>query len=549
MTNKLQLTVLFFAFSLSALAQKVDKNLEKADAYYAEYKYAEAIKLYKPIADDTVKENRNVIRKLAECYRKINDYKNAENYLSRVVNFPNISTKYFLYYGQTLYTNGKTKEALQWIDKYLISNPEDVVAKDLWMTLKNVDTPSSSNSVKNPKLSTANSDYKPKPVLNYNFFAVPNVNTQASEYGAIATQEGLMYCSTMLDRLLQKTDKSTNAGFLNIYQVQTKADSNGVLQYSSPERLKGVVNGMSFNTGTACLSLDEETLYYTKNNYSAGESSTNKKDEVVLKIFSAKRNGDAGWTSEHELEFNSMGFSCAYPTVSQDGNSLYFTSNRGGGLGGVDIFVSKLQPNGKWGKVENLGKVVNTLGNERFPFIHADGSLYFSSDGHPNSLGGMDIYRAIPDSNGKFMKLEHLNAPFNSSADDFSFYIEALDTRGFLSSNRDGGKGSDDIYGFDVPTCSVVISLQNDTITDLPKSDIRITPLYASQPKFLMFKANNSTVNVLPNTEYVIYTDNKDYERNEKKFVSPKAGTQLEITYACVKKNIVVNPAANTSKP
>ncbi len=549
MINKLQLILFFCVIVITGMAQKADKNIEKADLYYKEYKYAEAIKLYKPIADDTAKENRNVIRKLAECYRKINDYKNAETYLAKVVTFPNISTKYFLYYGQTLYTNGNNKEAINWIEKYLATNPEDAEAKDLLLSTKNADSGSTPNIPQKSLLSTSKSDKTPKPSLNYSFIAVPELNTKASEYGAISTSDGLMYCSTMLDRLLQKTDKSTNAGYLNIYQSESKIDTNGVVTYGEPERLKGVVNGMSFNTGTACLSLDEQTLFYTKNNYTAGESTTNKKDEVVLKIFSAKRNGDAGWSDEHELEFNSLGFSCAYPTLSQDGKTLYFTSNRGGGVGGVDIFVSRLQPNGKWGKVENVGKIVNTLGNERFPFIHADGSLYFSSDGHPNSMGGMDIYRAIADTNGKFVMIEHLKPPFNSDGDDFSFYIEALDTKGYIASNRFGGLGGDDIYSFEVPTSRMTITLQNDSIGNLPLSALRISPLYAQQPKYLSFANNSTTTNVLPNTEYMIYTDHKDFERNELKVKSNAAGKIIDINYSLVRKNSIVSPAANSSKP
>lgn len=548
MKIKLQLILLFCLAASAVLAQKLDKNLEKADQYFKDYKYAEAIKLYKPIADDTAKENRNVIRKLADCYRKVNDYKNAENYLSKVVEFPNISSKYFLYYGQSLYTNGKNTQAIQWIDKYLAINPQDAEAKDLMLSAKNATTDGTSPGDKKPTLSAVNFQ-KTKPSINYTFAALPYINTQASEYGAIPNHEGIIYCSTMLDRLLQKTDKSTNSGYLNMYQVKLKPDSVGNMGYSDIERLKGVVNGMSFNTGTACLSADEQTLYYTKNNYTAGESTTNKKDEVVLKIFSAKRNGDAGWTGEQELEFNSLSYSCAYPTISQDGHTLYFTSNRGGGVGGVDIFVAKLQTNGKWGKVENAGKMVNTLGNERFPFLHADGSLYFSSDGQPGSLGGMDIYRAIPDSNGKFVKIEHLKAPFNSDGDDFSFYIDALDTKGFLASNRMGGQGGDDIYGFGIPTSYVTVSINDDSLSKMPVADVRITPDYARQPKFLHFTNNGCQIEVLPNTTYIIYTDNNNFERNELKFTSPSQGSTQNINYTFVKKNALVAPAAVNTKP
>jgi tetratricopeptide (TPR) repeat protein len=541
MKKYLLLFIILFTYSSNGFAQKSAKDLEKAYKMYDEYKYAEAIVLLKPFADDTVKVNRTALRKLADCYRKINDFSNAEVYLAKVVAIPNITSKYFLYYGQVLHTNGKSDEALGWIKKYIETNPQDVQAKDLLNSISSTNVSLPTNQSKNETLTNENKPgNKPpkyiKPIIPYAFTNLEKINTPASEYGAILFEDGIYYCSTQIDKLLQKTDKWTNSGFLNMYYAKKKSDSIGYT-YEGKDRLKGVVNGMSFNTGPACLSNDYNTLFYTRNNTIAGDGQTNKKDEVVLKIFNAKRNGDLGWSDEKVLEFNSENSSAAYPSISPNGKVMYFTSNRNGGMGGVDIFYCNLLPNGKWGKIENAGKIVNTLGNERFPFIHADGSLYFSSDGQSKSLGGMDIYRALADTTGKFYKIEHLGAPYNSDADDFSFYLNALETQGFIASNRSGGIGSDDIYCIQAPVTNVVLHLEGDTVlSTLPSNSIYITPAYAHQIMYLNFEKNNCKIEALPNTTYIINGEIKGVKVMEQSFTTGAIDTETEV-FVKIQKN------------
>ncbi|HFC01082.1 MAG TPA: hypothetical protein ENJ53_09790 [Phaeodactylibacter sp.] len=163
-----------------------------------------------------------------------------------------------------------------------------------------------------------------------------------------------------------------------------------------------------------------------------------------LKIYAA-RLVEGQWINVEELPFNSTKFSSCHPTLSKDETKLYFASDRPGGFGGMDIYVSVLK-NGVWSEPENLGVNVNSAGNELFPFVDDEGNLYLSSDG-TGTLGRLDIFKAEKDGK-RFSKRKNIGEPFNTRSDDFAFFIDKNKKQGFLSSNRLGGHGSDDLYGW-----------------------------------------------------------------------------------------------------
>ena len=167
-------------------------------------------------------------------------------------------------------------------------------------------------------------------------------------------------------------------------------------------------------------------------------------------IYYSKFNStDSTWSTETPFLYNNDEYSVGHPTLSYDGSKLYFTSDMPGGLGGTDIYVCEKQSNGRWSKPQNLGEGINTEGNEMFPFINSkEGILFFASNGH-HGLGGLDVYMSY-DRNGKFEKVLHMGAPINTSKDGFAFFTDKDMKYGYLSSNREGGKGDDDLYGFDI---------------------------------------------------------------------------------------------------
>ena len=136
---------------------------------------------------------------------------------------------------------------------------------------------------------------------------------------------------------------------------------------------------------------------------------------------------------------------------------LYFASDMKGGFGGKDIWMVKKMKRDEWSEPINLGNQINTSGDELFPFIHADGSLYFASNGHVG-MGGMDIYKAEFDTEGTLLSISNMKSPINSPLDDFGIIFEGKDERGYFSSNRSGGKGGDDIYQFNLPSLTLTLS-------------------------------------------------------------------------------------------
>lgn len=401
--------------------------MDKADKLFADYKYAQAIELYKPIAD---KGNIRAVRKIAECYRKLNDYTNAEKYFAIVVADKNVVPKAYLYYGQMLMNNEKYDEAKLWLNKFITTkkDADSTLARTLIISCDK-----------------AKSDLAPERTLIVK--NLKGINSPASDFCAIPYEDGIIFTSARQGKI----NATSGTGYQEVYFAKYTTDST-----FSIESIKGVVNNKNYNSGPATIDTLHDIIYFTKNNYQYGDAITNKKGDVTLKIFSAKRNRE-GWKDIKELALNDKEYSCAFPSINKEGNMLYFTSDRAGGFGGKDIYYSILQ-NGIWSKPKNAGKNVNTSADERYPFIHADGTLYFSSTGW-QGLGGMDIFKCVPNKLGELGKAENLGKPFNSATDDFGFFLDGNYEKGFFSSNKPGGVGDDDIYSFEYTDIPLELNL------------------------------------------------------------------------------------------
>lgn len=201
---------------------------------------------------------------------------------------------------------------------------------------------------------------------------------------------------------------------------------------------------------------DGKTMYFTRNNATdKGRSKKNKNDISVLKILKATKKVDGSWGDIEVLPFNSDLFNTADPALSPDQKWLYFSSDREQSLGLSDLFRVRVYDNNVFGQVESLGPEINTQGRETFPFISSDNKLYFASDGHPG-LGGLDVFVCQLNQDGSIGKVSNLGEPINSTFDDFAFYLEADNIKGFVSSNRIGGPGTDNIYSIQHRICQQI---------------------------------------------------------------------------------------------
>ncbi|RYZ49503.1 MAG: flagellar motor protein MotB, partial [Sphingobacteriales bacterium] len=419
MKNRIVHIALAGLFSVSSLIaqegaeKRANKNMER-------YAYVDAIKTYERIASKGYK-NPALLQNLADAYYFQADYTNAAKWYGELLAMSqDVAPEQYFRYAQSLKATGDNAKAEQMMATFASKNAADPRSRIL-------------NSQKNYReLITKNSGrYKMEDA---------GVNSSASDYGS-AVWGNKMVFTTARDtgNFAKRTDRWDGKYLTNFYEAIMTPD--GTL--TDARRLKGAVK-TRFHEGSAAFSSDGKIMYFTRNNFDGtrGRSSANK---TLLKIYAATLK-DSVWSEPKELPFNSNDYSVAHPALSADGKTMYFASDMPGGFGQSDLYKVAVGADGTFGAPENLGPAINTPGRESFPFMSGEDELYFSSDGLPG-LGGFDIFVSKWEG-GKFGEIFNVGADANSPKDDFGYYINHTTRKGFLSSNRDGGKGSDDIYKF-----------------------------------------------------------------------------------------------------
>lgn len=281
------------------------------------------------------------------------------------------------------------------------------------------------------------------------------LNTKELEMCPVPFQDGLVFTSTRRNEGGDLKGTAIKKRYTDLYFSQITEEGSFV----TPVPLAGSINGR-LHDGMAAFTNDGKTMYFTRNNKNG-----RAEDGVVdLKICSAEWiNGE--WTNVKDLSFNSKKFSNCHPSLSPDNTKLYFSSNRPGGFGGMDIYISEWV-DGAWQEPVNLGKGMNSGGNEIFPFAAEGGNLFFSSDGH-GGYGGLDIFLALGPEGGDWGEVENVGEPLNSRSDDFGFYSNKLGTFGYLTSSRSGGEGRDDVYKWEVQKEQAVAAIQQLVTQDI----------------------------------------------------------------------------------
>ncbi|WP_426484746.1 OmpA family protein [Flavobacterium sp. 2] len=405
-----------------SLAGAQDKRLEKANAAYSKFAFIEAIKLYEAQISkgNTTME---VYTKLGDSYYYNGNYAQAANAYSHIMNSSNsVNSEYYFRYAQALNSSQNYKRA-------------EAVMKEYYKRAGKID---SSDKWNESKLLAAIKEQSGRYTINPS----TEVNTPFSDFGtAFYGKDKVIYASAKDTGVIIKRKHNWNEkSFLKLYSADIAVD--GGLQ--NPVVIKGNVN-TKYHQSTPAITKDGKTMYFTRNNYTDGKLETDKEGTSYLNIYVAE-NVKGEWTNIKKLAYpiNSDGFSSAHPALSADESELYFVSDRNNKFGNSDIYVASLKKGGFVGNdVKKLGDEINTLGRESYPFVDAAGVLYFSSDGHPG-LGGLDVFAAIKDGDGKY-HVVNLGEEINSNADDFGYIIQEDTKKGYFSSNR---TGNDDIYSF-----------------------------------------------------------------------------------------------------
>ena len=272
-----------------------------------------------------------------------------------------------------------------------------------------------------------------------------SVSTRSSnEICPVLTYDGLVFCSDKIETSTKTYTDIKGAPFYSIYIARKNNDGS----FKKPELFSGNLTSLQHD-GPVSFNINGDMMVFSRN-FELTNFGNNKKGNPNVGLFFAELiNGQ--WTNLKEFEYNDPDTQTSHPSLSADGTTLYFSSNREGGFGGWDLYVSKKQ-GGSWSEPKNLGPVVNTAKDEIYPFLHSSGRLYFSSDGH-DRVGGFDIFYS-DFINNKWFEPIKLPSPFNSGMNDFTFYADNNFETGFFTTNR---RGSLDIYSFEstLPTFDV----------------------------------------------------------------------------------------------
>ncbi|WP_060873501.1 OmpA family protein [Myroides odoratus] len=404
------------------------KKEKQADKSFNQMAYVDAIKVYESIANKGY-VNTSILEKLADSYYFNGKLIEANKWYTELFdghyqdkNLSELPSEYYYRYSQTLKSVGDYNKSQQMLDQFAIIENQD----------SRVD------------LYNKNRDYLTYIENHSDRYSVTllDINSKYSDYGGTILDNKFVFTSSRS----MNNDKNgihswNNESYTSLYE--SKIASNGFLE--EPVLFAPEIDS-KVNDATAVFTKDGKTMYFTRNNSKlSGNSKQNKENFSFLKLYKSVKQADGKWGLVEELPINSDNFNTAHPALTPDDKWLYFSSDRKGTLGQSDLYRVALYENGGYGPIENLGKVINTEGRENFPFISSDYQLYFSSDGHPG-LGGMDVFvsKIYPD--GSLGPVRNMGKPINSSLDDFGFYFEPKQGKGFVSSNRVGGNGSDDIY-------------------------------------------------------------------------------------------------------
>lgn len=420
MKNMKKLLVIIFVFSIQFINAQT-KELARAKRFFDKTYYSEAIILYEKLAEENTSEE--VVKNLADSYYYTNDLIKAQRYYRLLFQKygKDLDREYYFRYAQTLKASSTYADANAVLKQYyaLSTTSKDSVyfEKELH-ELENISAIGNRFEIKNLAINTPN-----------------------SEFGAVKYKGNLVFAGVKLKPgLFDKKFKWDNETYLNLVTVPlteiNATESN--ISYFADELKTGM------HEANAVFTKDGKTMYFTRNNSKNGTKKKNDEKISNLQIFKAEL-VEGKWTNITALPFNSPNYSVEHPALSADEKVLYFASDMPGSLGSFDIYSVNINK-GAFDKPQNLGPTINTDKREQFPFVANDNKLYFSSDGHLG-YGSLDVF--VSDIKGNdYSEPVNIGLPLNSNLDDFSFTIDSDTKEGYFASNREGGKGSDDIYQF-----------------------------------------------------------------------------------------------------
>jgi outer membrane protein OmpA-like peptidoglycan-associated protein len=486
--NKITYLVLLAITCVNSYSQVTNNKEVKGNKEYVKYAYADAIKTYERIYEKGYK-SPDMLLKIGNAYYFNAELEKANKWYAELyATSPEQEPEFYYRFAQTLKAVKDNDKATAMLAKFSEKSGNDSRAK----------------------LLSQNKDYLTEIKNNSGRYKIENagVNSKYSDYGTAFMGTKVVFCSARdTGNFSKRIHTWTGQYFTNLYDSPIAEDGS----LGAVGKFGGKINS-KFHEDTPAFTKDGKTVYFTRNNYLDGRGFDANK-VTLLKIYKATVDKEGQWNNITALPFNSDSYQTAHPALSPDEKTLYFVSDMPGTHGQSDIFRVKLNDDGSFGNTENLGDDINTPGRETYPFISDDNELYFASDGQPG-IGGLDIFitRLPKDGSLNFKEVLNVGEEANSIKDDFAFIINFKTKKGFLSSNRDGGQGSDDIYKFVETKPIWCEQILNGVVTD------------------------QDTKAVLPNTKLQLFDNNFN---NIKETTSDAAGKYEFTEVDCSKKYYV----------
>ena len=401
-------------FTFNSYSQQY--QLKSADKKYTNLAYIDAIKTYERVAQKGY-QSADMYKKIGNSYYFNGELESAAKWYTELFAMnTDVEPEYYFRYSQSLQSIGENQKA---------NEMQQLFRQKIGITDKSM-------------------NYLDQIKANSGRYQIENagINSQYSDYGTAKYGNKIVFATARdTGSLSHRIHSWNNQYFTNLYTSELSEDAT----LSKPEPFDDAVKSR-FHEATPVFTKDGKTMYFSRNNFLKGKKGKNQDKTTLLKIYRAYA-VDGLWTNVTELPFNSDQFSTAHPALSPDEKTLYFASNRPDSFGESDIYKVQINEDGSFGTPINLGNKINTIGRESFPFITDENELYFASDGQPG-LGGFDVFVTKINSDGTCTDVQNVGESVNSAKDDFAYLIDTKTRKGFFSSNRSGGQGSDDIYKF-----------------------------------------------------------------------------------------------------
>jgi outer membrane protein OmpA-like peptidoglycan-associated protein len=478
MKNKITFLVLLAITCVNGYSQVTNKGEVKGNKEYSKYAYIDAIKTYERIYEKGYK-SPDMLLKIGNSYYFNAELEKANKWYAELyATNPDQEPEFYYRHAQTLKAVKDNDQAAAMLAKFSEKSGNDSRAKIL----------------------SQKRDYLAEIKKNSGRYKIENagINTKYSDYGTAFMGTKVVFSSARdTGNFSKRIHTWTGQYFTNLYDSPISEDGSlgAVGKFGRKLNTK-------YHEDTPAFTKDGKTVYFTRNNY-LDERGYDAGKVTLLKVYKATVDKEVQWSNITPLPFNSDSYQTAHPALSPDEKTLYFASDMPGTRGQSDLFRVKISDDGSFGAVENLGDSINTAGRETYPFISDDNELYFASDGQPG-IGGMDIFitRLPKDGSLNFKDVLNVGEEANSPKDDFAFIINFKTKKGFVSSNRDGGQGNDDIYKF-----------------------VETKPIWCDQILFGVV-TDEDTKAVLPNTKLILF----DEKFNQIKETTSDAEGKYEFT-------------------